>query len=162
MGAMASQITSLTNVCSSVYSGADQGKHLCSVSLAIVQGIHRWPVNSPHKVPVARKMFPFDDVIMHVTIQHVCQFVLGSYHWFSRQNNIYFYETWTVRSQILCDMDSSLWGLGQISEVHWKHDDVIIFRVTGHLCGEFTGHRWIPRTKATDTELSCFLWSVPE
>ena len=24
-----------------------------------------------------------------------------------------------------------------------------IFRVTGHLCGEFTGHRWIPRTKAT-------------
>ena len=30
-------------------------------------GIHRWPVNSPHKWPVTRKMFPFDDVIMHVT-----------------------------------------------------------------------------------------------
>ena len=27
-------------------------------------GIHRWPVNSPHKWPVTRKMFPFDDVIM--------------------------------------------------------------------------------------------------
>ena len=24
----------------------------------------RWPVNSPHKGPVTRKMFPFDDVIM--------------------------------------------------------------------------------------------------
>ena len=32
-----------------------------------------------------------------------------------------------------------------------------IFRVTGHLCGEFTGHRWIPRTKASDAELWCFL-----
>ena len=37
-----------------------------------------------------------------------------------------------------------------------------IFRVTGHLCGEFTGPRWIPRTKASDAELWCFLWSVSE
>ena len=29
-----------------------------------VRGIHRWPVNSPHKGPVTRKLFPFDDVIM--------------------------------------------------------------------------------------------------
>ena len=33
-----------------------------------------------------------------------------------------------------------------------------IFRVTGHLCEEFTGPRWIPRTKASDAELWCFLW----
>ena len=32
-----------------------------------------------------------------------------------------------------------------------------IFRVTGHSCGEFTGHRWIPCTKASDAELWCFL-----
>ena len=32
-----------------------------------------------------------------------------------------------------------------------------IFRVTGHLLGEFTGHWWIPRTKASDVELWCFL-----
>ena len=31
-----------------------------------------------------------------------------------------------------------------------------IFRVTGHLCGEFTGLRWTPRTKASDAELWCF------
>ena len=37
-----------------------------------------------------------------------------------------------------------------------------IFRVTGHLCGEFTGPRWIPHTKASDAELWCFLWSVSE
>ena len=35
-----------------------------------------------------------------------------------------------------------------------------IFRVTGPLCGEFAGHRWFPRTWASDAE-SCFLWSAP-
>ena len=37
-----------------------------------------------------------------------------------------------------------------------------IFRVTGHLGGEFTGPRWIPHTKASDAELWCFLWSASE
>ena len=37
-----------------------------------------------------------------------------------------------------------------------------IFRVTGPLCGEFTGDRWNPLTKASDTELWCFIWSVPK
>ena len=63
MGAMASQITSLTLVNSTVYSDADQRKHQSSASLAFVRGIHRGPVNSPHKAPVTRKIFPFDDVI---------------------------------------------------------------------------------------------------
>ena len=61
---MAFRITSLTIIYSTVYSGADQRKHQSSASLAFVRGIHRWPVNSPHKWPVTRKMFPFDDVIM--------------------------------------------------------------------------------------------------
>ena len=64
MTTMASQITSLTIIYSTVYSGADQRKHQSSASLAFVRGIHRGPVNSPHKWPVTRKMFPFDDVIM--------------------------------------------------------------------------------------------------
>ena len=64
MGAIASQITSLTIVSSTVYSDADQRKHQSSASLAFVQEIHRGPVNSPHRWPVTRKMFPFDDVIM--------------------------------------------------------------------------------------------------
>ena len=45
------------------HSGVDQRKHQSSASLAFVRGIHRRPVNSPHKGPVTRKMFPFDDVI---------------------------------------------------------------------------------------------------
>ena len=64
MSKIASQITSLTIVYSTIYSGADQSKHQSSASLAFVWGIHRGPVNSPHKWPVTRKMFPFDDVIM--------------------------------------------------------------------------------------------------
>ena len=64
MATLASQITSLTVVYSIVYSGVDQRKLQSSASLAFVRGIHRWPVNSPHKGPVTRKMFPFDDVIM--------------------------------------------------------------------------------------------------
>ena len=64
MGAMASQITSLTIVYSTVYSGTDQRKHQSSALIAFVWGIHRWAVNSPHKWPVTRKMFPIDGVIM--------------------------------------------------------------------------------------------------
>ena len=37
-----------------------------------------------------------------------------------------------------------------------------IFRVTGPLCGEFTGQRRIPRAEASDAEHWCFLWYVPE
>ena len=39
-------------------------KHQSSASLAFARRIHRGNVNSPHKGPVTRKMFPFNDVIM--------------------------------------------------------------------------------------------------
>ena len=71
MGEIVSQITSLTIVYSMVYSGADQRKPQSSASLAFVRGIHRWPVNSPHKRLVTRKMFSFDDVIMPRTHWHL-------------------------------------------------------------------------------------------
>ena len=64
MSEMASQITGVSIVCSTGGSGADQRKHQSSASLAIVRGIHRWPVNSPQKKPVTRNMISFDDVIM--------------------------------------------------------------------------------------------------
>ena len=65
MGVIASQITSLTIVLSTIYLDTDQSKHQSSVSLAFnVQGIHQRGVNCPHKWPVTRKMFLFDDVIM--------------------------------------------------------------------------------------------------
>ena len=64
MGHMTSQITGISTVCSTMRSGAYQTKYQSSKSPFFVRGIHRWPVNSPHKGPVKRKIFPFDNVIM--------------------------------------------------------------------------------------------------
>ena len=89
MGTIASQITSLTIVYSTVYSDADQRKHQSSASLAFVRGIHRGPVESPHKWPVTRKMFPFDDVIM-VTVAESAMiiYVDAIARWCKRLTNI--------------------------------------------------------------------------
>ena len=72
MSTMVSQITSLTIVYTTAYQGPDQRKHQRSTSLAFVRGIYQWPVNSPHKGPVMRKMFPFDDVIMLLWVLKSC------------------------------------------------------------------------------------------
>ena len=99
MGVMASQITSLTVVYSTVYSGADERKHQSSAPLAFVRGIHRGPINSPHNGPVTRKIFPFDDVIMYE-----------------------FFAKWFGWSDIRCHME-------RINNSHWRlHDDVIIWK----------------------------------
>ena len=74
MGAMASQITSLTIVYSTVYSDADQRKHQSSASLAFVS-----PVNPQHKWPVTRKMVPFDDVIMNDQTTCCVTFILNHF-----------------------------------------------------------------------------------
>ena len=71
MDAMASQITCLTIVYSTVYTGADQRIHQSSTSLAFVRGMPRWPVNSPYKWPITRKMFPFNYVIMKFYFQQL-------------------------------------------------------------------------------------------
>ena len=63
MSVMASQITGVSIVSSAGCLDADQRKNQSSASLAVVGGILRWPVDSPHKGPVARKMFRFDGVI---------------------------------------------------------------------------------------------------
>ena len=73
MGIIASQITSLTSVYSTVYSGADQRKHQSSASPAFVWVIHRgWPVT--------RKIFPFDDVIMCQTNIRVSLMLPSTWH----------------------------------------------------------------------------------
>ena len=61
MRAVAYQITRIScllNVCS----GSDQRKTSKLLVTGRLRGIHRWPVNSPHKGPVTPRMFPFDDV----------------------------------------------------------------------------------------------------
>ena len=87
MGPTASQITSLTIVFSTVYSDADQRKHQSSASLAFVRG------NSPHKWPVTRKMFPFDDVIMCAgLLRHVCYVMWPQRHC----SQWWFLEAWRL------------------------------------------------------------------
>ena len=88
MDAIASQISSLTIVYSTVYSDADQRKHQSFASLAFVWGIHRGPVNSPHKWPITRKMFPFDDVIMTEAIWPDFEIdILPYFHFLPRKCN---------------------------------------------------------------------------
>ena len=84
MTAMASQITSLTVVHSIVYSDTDQRKHQSSALLAFARGIHQWPVNSQHKGSVARKRFPFDDVIMCLSTGEATVSNLGKWTTFCR------------------------------------------------------------------------------
>ena len=73
MSTMTSQITSLTIVYSNVYSRQRSKKTPKPRVTGLCEGIQRWPVNSPHKRPVMRKMFSFDDVMMPWII---------SRHWF--------------------------------------------------------------------------------
>ena len=73
MSAIAFQITGVSVVCSTVYSAVDQRKHQSSATLTFVTGINRSPVDSPHKGPVSRKMFQFDDVIMKRTNHRWCE-----------------------------------------------------------------------------------------
>ena len=86
MGAIATQMISLSIVYSTINSGSYQRKHQSSASLSFVWGIHRWPVNSSHKWPVTRKMFLFDDVIMNleglgnVPMSTACNFRVTSWY----------------------------------------------------------------------------------
>ena len=93
---LASQITSVSIVCSTVDSGPDQRVHQSFASLAFVRGIHRWSMNSPHKGPVTRKMFPFDDVIMYIyrwCLCHTCAF-MWYYTPIAVNNNLVLHEIW--------------------------------------------------------------------
>ena len=64
MSSMTSQINGVSSVWLTICSGADHRNHKSSVSLEFLKGIHRWLMDSPHKGPVMRRIFPFDDVIM--------------------------------------------------------------------------------------------------
>ena len=105
MTATASLITSLTIVCSTVYSSADQRKHQSSASLAFVRGIHRRPVNSPHKWPVTRKMSPFDDVIMFCGYKcSLDTMKLSSHISFGKQRLLVLGQWRTVYAKLLSEM----------------------------------------------------------
>ena len=78
MIAMASQITGFSIVYWTVCSGADQWQHQKFTSLAFVREIHRWPLNSQNKGTVTRKMFPFDDVVMGISVHWPLNYLFNS------------------------------------------------------------------------------------
>ena len=175
MGATVSQITSLTIVYSIVYSGADQRKHHSSASLAFVRRIHRSPVNSPHKWPVTRIFFhlmtsPWGIVRLHF----MGESLIAQYTETEQSSRWLLYCHWTPKAWQFSTLpqpivQSTWWPLQRRSfPPYISSPDMMtssngnIFRVTGHLCGELTGDRWILHRKASDAELWCFLWSAPE
>ena len=122
MGAMASEITSLAIVHSNVYSGADQRKHQSTASLAFLWGIYRWLVNSPHRWPVTRKMFPFDDVIMTVILRWVIDTVntnlypFGMFRSIMRFNAVYANPCNSNTCIVGCMRTLVLWYQKQVSQ----------------------------------------------
>ena len=107
MGTLASQITSLTIVYSVVYWGVGQRKHQSSASLAFVRGIHRWPVNSPHKWPVTRKMFPFDDAIIELNCRY--KFLVTPWKESARHNLSYLNSNNVFTTTFLVNCPGKLW-----------------------------------------------------
>ena len=193
MGAIVFWITGVSIVYSIYCSGADQSKHQSSALLAFVRGFHRWPVNSPHKGPVTRKRFPFDDVIMHTPRELCMQFapwcvllLFGTrqlyvypsvlLHWYKGHYSIP--HSWllgpdeqespeSIRNNDMASTKQTiikqqyafmLWNISYNYDVmKWKH-----FQRYWPFVREFTGPRWIPRTKASDAGVWCFLWSACE
>ena len=83
MSMLASQITGVSIVCSTVCAGADQRKQQSSASLGFVMGIHQWLVGSPHRGPVMRTMISFDDIIintLYLTLTCIPHFGIFSCH----------------------------------------------------------------------------------
>ena len=63
MSSITSQFTGKSTVCSTICLGEHGGKHQSPRYWPCASGIHQWPMGSPHKGPVTRKAFPYDDVL---------------------------------------------------------------------------------------------------
>ena len=88
------------------FAAADQRKHQSSSPLPFVRGIHRWPLNSPHKWPVTRKMFPFDDVIIYVVVNFLIAWkihVFSTFYAAVKVKRLYF-STWNSMSCVKCQV----------------------------------------------------------
>ena len=110
-----------------------------------VRGIHWSLFESPHKGPVMWSCNVFIDTILNKLNK------LWNCQWFQT-------PWWLYDVTVMCAMCNFICHF----QFMMTSSNGNIFHITGHLCGEFTGPRWIPHTKASDMELWCFLWSAPE
>ena len=160
MGAITSQITSVTTIYSTVHSDADQRKNQSSASLAFVRGIHRRPVNSPHKCPVMRWMIPFDNGIM---VTPVVAWLTS--HWTPNveYNELHAWKNGPVTREMFpchdffmpCDVNYNVQCHDDV--IKWKHFPRYWPFVRG-----IHRSRWIPHTKASDAEPLMFCLFAPE
>ena len=143
-----------------------------------VRGIHRSPVNSPHKGQWrGALMFSLICAWINTWVNNREAGDLRRYrnHYdvtvmddpFYRLIYIYIYIYIYIRHSVnAAGIDRYKPNSGQcwsrMFTAWWRHQMEEKIRVTGPLWGESTGHRWIPRTKASDAELWCFLWSASE
>ena len=121
------------------------------------------------------------DTPVSSSLKRKCIFILASLK-FALSDEMFIKMTFPFpwrRDNVMCNLVTSVTRF-YCNRAYWipsrlsGHDDRLhstfmmtssngnIFRVIGPLCGEFTGHRGIPLTKASDAELWCFLWSAPE
>ena len=84
-------------------------------------GIHRWLVNSPHKGPVTRKMFPFDDVIMS-----------GTSTWYTYLPCINIWRYWHIEVETKCPT---------LSRRQYHYNDVIMSPMASQITGVCWAHR---------------------
>ena len=147
MSAIASQITSVWMICSIVCSGEDHIKHQHAMSQVFVRVIYRWPVDSPHKGLVTRKMFPFDDVIMLFAVLPLTSVVLPLslflffiwfYHFLNHQ--IIHYD-----DIIMGAMASQITSLTIVYSTVYSGTDQRKHQSSASLAF-VRGDRWIPRT----------------
>ena len=121
--------------------------------------------NSPVTVefPVQRAGNAFDDVFMtHSGRDSILQTTFSNSFSGMKSAVFYFLFHWKLSPSVQLTIIQQWFRWLTTSHCMMTSSNGNIFRVTGHLCGKFTGPRWIPRTKASDAELWCFLWSAPD
>ena len=124
-------------------------KHQSSASLAFVWGIHRGPVNSPHKGPVTRKMFPFDDVIMQQTMDPRGSVLFGSI--------TCLVVKWPLLSSTVCE---SLWGWSRNSAscTVSKLSQLFFLWLNGHYCPQLCAEVWETFGHTRSSNINHFAW----
>ena len=105
-----------------------------SASLAFARGIQRWPVNSRHKWPVTRKMFPFDDVIMYffsrvqyhaVDLWNLLSDVIKIFHVANISNVIYVKKIQWIFFTILTQEMPQVTGVAKRSQIATNDDNIL-------------------------------------
>ena len=140
-----SEITGVSIAYLTIGSSADQRKYQCYASLAFVRGIHRWPVDSPYKGPVTRKMFPFDYVIVYESCCTLIQILL-SFDWRRTDN-----KSWS-ESTMLHLTDAYIRQSALMSSHYlWLNN---IWRANFN---KIAGNHWYYYWEFTCRSLSCYI-----